>query len=111
MKPKEIKRTAAGVEILWSDNKCEVISYAWLRVNCSCAVCREIKLPQKFADVSNNQKKERIQIMDLVGNYALGITWGDGHRGIFAFERIRDHDLQPPPSAVNIKDFEKESRP
>lgn len=109
MKPKEIKRTAAGVEILWSDEKREVISYAWLRVHCSCAVCREMNLTQKFSEVSNHQKKERIQIMELVGNYALGITWGDGHRGIFAFERIRDHDLQSPPPAVSLKDFEKDS--
>jgi DUF971 family protein len=93
MKPKEIKRSLAGLQILWTDQKAELISYAWLRAHCSCAVCRETKTTPKFSDVVA-QKREQVQSMELVGNYAVSVAWADGHRGIFAYERLKNHDLQ-----------------
>ncbi len=88
MKPKEIKRTASALQILWSDGSTELVDFGKLRKACSCAVCRELKTPLQE---TQPYYKRAVQMnkMDLIGNYALGVTWGDGHHSIFSFERIK----------------------
>lgn len=89
MKPKTIQRTPLSLKIQWQDSVEEFVDYIWLRSHCTCAVCRERKgpLPQGIA----LQKMTQLQSMDLVGNYALGLMWADGHRSMFSFELLKNH--------------------
>jgi DUF971 family protein len=84
-------RSAGTVTISWSDGEEFVYPFALLRNACPCAECR---------GGHENMKSEPdddvliIPIMDAnitklvdisaVGNYAICITWGDGHKaGIY----------------------------
>ncbi len=86
-KPKEIQKSESGLRVLWSDGVLDVFPYSDLRLSCTCAICREQSTPSPtsawFARACT------FRSMDLVGNYALGVMWGDGHRSIFAFDRLK----------------------
>jgi len=87
MKPKEIKKLAEGLEVTWSDGRSEFFKFARLRTSCACAVCRELKVPLNDSMPFFPRAITLVQ-MELVGNYAVALTWGDGHRSIFAFDRL-----------------------
>ena len=83
--------------ITWGDGHVSVYSFALLREACPCASCRgghnNIRAEPDadvflipLLDAHNNQ----ITDIQLVGNYAINITWGDGHRyGIYKWEYLR----------------------
>lgn len=95
MEPVEIKRVDNDkIYIQWLDGFASTISLKDLRENCPCAECqgeqigfKKIK-PIKL-DVYNPNKYE-IKSIETVGNYAIQITWGDGHdTGIYSFDYLR----------------------
>ena len=43
-------------------------------------------LEEASSDISS--KESEIQTLEQVGNYALGVTWKDGHYSIFAFDLL-----------------------
>ncbi len=88
MKPKEIRKHLVALQILWDDGQLSQIDFAELRSRCSCAVCRELKNLPDFRD-PRFERARNIQALDSLGNYALGVTWGDSHKSIFAFDRLR----------------------
>ena len=101
-RPVEIKRLSdAGLKISWSDGTEANLSAEALRKSCPCASCRESRgdtshasplTPKKRSlSVIQNTKEESLRIESIwaVGNYALGIKWGDGHDdGIFSYELL-----------------------
>ena len=101
-RPVEIKRLSEqGLKISWSDGAEVTLSAETLRKNCPCAGCRESRgdtshasplIPKKRGlNVIQNTKEESLKIESIwaVGNYALGIKWGDGHDdGIFSYELL-----------------------
>ncbi len=89
MKPKEIRRSSGGLQIIWSDGKLDVVDYARLRLACTCAVCREMPSHPDYRD-ARFERSRSVHSLDLVGNYAVGIMWADSHRSIFAFDRIKN---------------------
>jgi len=89
MKPKEIRKGPSGLQIIWCDQKLEVLDYARLRANCACAVCREFVQMPNYAE-PRFERSRQIHSMELIGNYALGMTWADGHKSIYAFDRLRE---------------------
>jgi ATP-binding protein involved in chromosome partitioning len=89
-RPLALDYDSTGLIIRWSD-RTQHIDPRDLRLSCSCASCRDEmtgapllvaqKVPLGVAPV-------RIY---SVGNYALGVTFSDGHgSGIFTFEALRD---------------------
>ncbi|MDR2337970.1 MAG: DUF971 domain-containing protein [Deltaproteobacteria bacterium] len=105
-----------GIEIVWDNDNHNVLDSVFLRRHCPCADCEEIRVKNKlgedrvsggadFSDkatkVSNTsslrvvassfeQQTNLIEIK-LVGNYAIAILWGDGHKnGIYSFEYLRE---------------------
>lgn len=88
LRPKEIRKSANGLQVVWSDEKLEVVPFAAIRQACSCAVCREFQRPPNYSE-PRFQLARTIHSMDLVGNYAVGIMWQDSHRTIMTFERLR----------------------
>lgn len=82
--------------IPWSDG--HVSEYGWdgLRDACPCAQCRgghgdtdAASDPNVF--VLTPVKGYQVTSVDVVGNYALQVTWSDGHRaGIYTWDYLRD---------------------
>lgn len=115
MAPVEIKRTTTdttnpvdrigtGVEIKWSDGSGSSISSLTLRKACPCATCRERAGELNHSQPLSPPKRSPLAViessveesLDLkvvwpVGNYALGIQWGDKHdSGIYTYELLRE---------------------
>ncbi len=77
--------------IAWNNGTDSKIKLANLRMNCPCAVCtteRESQSSRYIPIYSETQLK--VRNIELVGNYALGITWADEHNtGIYDFNYLK----------------------
>jgi DUF971 family protein len=102
MTPTEIRRDPRnGLTISWQDGSTTLLSPEVLRRECPCATCRE-----KRGDASHSKplttKKRALTILESsiaeeldlkeiwgIGQYALGVRWGDGHdSGIYTFDYL-----------------------
>jgi DUF971 family protein len=80
-----------NLQIQWDDESVSIISCIDLRRACPCAVCsteRDNEDGHHFKIYRDNQLI--IKSLQIVGNYALGITWKDGHNtGIYEFAYLK----------------------
>ena len=98
--PTEIRRDAkAGLTISWRDGTTTHLSTEILRRECPCAGCKEKRGDTSHSQPLTSRKKKSLAIiessleqeLDLkeiwgIGQYALGLRWGDGHdSGIYPF--------------------------
>ncbi len=99
MKPTNIKvhKNEKRVAVRWEDGHDSSYSFQLLRAGCPCATCRgghenmgpepdprifKITLPESNATELVN--------LELVGSYAMTISWKDGHNfGIFTWQYLR----------------------
>ncbi len=102
--PVLIKREESKLRIEWSDGRSSDISAEILRKNCPCASCREergdgnhskpiAQAKPKLLRVVEHTAQESLQLLEvrLVGNYAVGLTWKDGHStGIYPFSLLME---------------------
>lgn len=84
------------LRIRWSDGVSTRTPLPVLRKNCPCATCRALREAASANPLQVVQPAGRESDMvtaqgaDLVGNYALRITWADGHNtGIFDYGLLR----------------------
>jgi DUF971 family protein len=100
-------RAAGTLEIDWDDGHHSVYDAVALRWLCPCAHCRgEAGLPG-WLDSAPTLTAEQTRLVDLqlVGNYALCPSWGDGHHtGYYTFESLRHHCPCPACTAVREKE-------
>jgi DUF971 family protein len=86
-------RAAGTLQIDWADGHRTTYDAASLRWLCPCAFCRgEAGLPG-WLDSRPTLSSEQTRLVDvqLVGQYAIAPTWGDGHRtGYYTFALLRD---------------------
>ncbi len=77
--------------VAWNNGADSKIKLANLRMNCPCAICtteRENQSSKYIPIYSESQLK--VRNIELVGNYALGITWADEHNtGIYDFSYLK----------------------
>jgi DUF971 family protein len=103
-KPVDVKvhvKTGAGVDITWSDGHASHYEFAYLRDECPCATCNDERGKKEsiagaapgggsFAALPMFKPKARAQGASQVGNYALSISFSDGHAtGIYSYEHLR----------------------
>jgi DUF971 family protein len=101
-KPKEVKihvKTGAGVDISWADGHTSHFDFPLLRDHCPCATCNDERAkkeslttmaPSSSAVLPMYKPKARAQAATQVGNYAIQISFNDGHStGIFSYEYLR----------------------
>ena len=100
-------RAAGTLEIDWDDGHRSVYGTVELRWLCPCAHCRgEAGMPG-WLDSAPTLTAEQTRLVDLqlVGNYALAPSWGDGHHtGYYTFESLRHHCPCPTCTAVRQKE-------
>jgi DUF971 family protein len=79
--------------IQWSDGETSELPIRDLRRACPCASCKELRQQQaKTRLVVMKATDGPVAVADakLVGNYAINLTWTDGHAsGIYSFEYLR----------------------
>ena len=89
--PVEIGRANEhDVKIRWQDGHESIYLARELRLACPCAGCvDEVTGQIRVIATSIPQNVKPLKI-DLIGRYAISITWSDGHNtGIYAFDRLR----------------------
>ena len=92
----QAKATPTHIELHWSDGRIERVPNRALRLACSCALCVDEMSRAPVLDPATVPAD--IQAVELwtIGNYALGVSWSDGHAtGYFPFQIIRDLAEKP----------------
>ncbi|MGA1192744.1 MAG: gamma-butyrobetaine hydroxylase-like domain-containing protein, partial [Bdellovibrionota bacterium] len=95
-----------GIRIEWPEVYSSILlPVELLRSNCPCALCREMRgegnhdtplTPKKSVSrlqVISHSRDEELNLQRIwsIGNYAIGIQWGDGHDdGIYTFALLRE---------------------
>jgi DUF971 family protein len=100
-------RAAGVLEIGWDDGHETSYTMPGLRWLCPCAYCRgEAGLPG-WLDTAPTLTEQQTRLVDvqLVGNYAIAPSWGDGHHtGYYTFELLRHHCPCPTCTAERRKE-------
>jgi DUF971 family protein len=103
-KPLEVRRLGAGgISIRWAGGEFHEISSEKLRTNCPCATCKELRGDTSHAKpltgkksslmIVESSKDEETRLDEIwgVGQYAIGMKWGDGHTtGIYTFDKLHE---------------------
>ena len=103
-KPTAVKihvKTGAGVDISWADGHSSHYDFTYLRDQCPCATCNDERAKKEAMPVATTnlpsspllpmyKPKPRAQAATQVGNYAVQISFTDGHStGIFSYDYLR----------------------
>jgi prepilin-type processing-associated H-X9-DG protein len=104
-KPASVKihvKSGAGVDIAWADGHASHFDFPYLREQCPCATCNDERgKKEEFtsaiagstassAALPMFKPKPRAQAATQVGNYAIQITFSDGHAtGIYSYDHLR----------------------
>ena len=85
--------SGAGVDIVWSDGHTSHYDFPYLRDHCPCATCndeRENLTPAASNPLPMFKPKPGARSATSVGNYAIQITFTDGHgSGIYSYDHLR----------------------
>jgi prepilin-type processing-associated H-X9-DG protein len=95
-------KTGAGVDITWADGHVSHYEFAYLREECPCATCNDERGKKEafaataapggssFPALPMFKAKARAQAATVVGNYAVQISFTDGHStGIYSYAHLR----------------------
>lgn len=103
-KPSSIKvhvSSGAGVDITWADGHSSHYEFTYLREECPCATCNDLREKKQSLDstvptLSSSpalpmfKPKPRAKAATQVGNYAIQISFSDGHStGIYSYDHLR----------------------
>ncbi|MFZ0454708.1 MAG: DUF971 domain-containing protein [Ignavibacteriaceae bacterium] len=92
MVPVQIKiAEKKNLKIKWDDDSESLIEIKKLRRFCPCATCASEREEQgKYYIPLISEDQTSIKNIEQVGNYAIGITWKDGHNtGIYEYGFLR----------------------
>lgn len=101
-KPATVKihvSSGSGVDITWADGHSSHYDFAYLRQHCPCATCNEEREKKEqlktsasaqFTPLPMFKPQARAQAATQVGNYAIQISFADGHAtGIYSYDYLR----------------------
>jgi len=78
-----------GIQIDWTDGHCSQYDLRSLRDNCPCATCAGAGA-EPASPFQLYKPSLKMLAVEPVGNYAVQITWNDGHNsGIYSFDHLR----------------------
>ncbi|MGO9481572.1 MAG: gamma-butyrobetaine hydroxylase-like domain-containing protein [Candidatus Kryptoniota bacterium] len=88
------KMNDESVLIKWDDDAEFTLSTKYLRDRCPCAACTGESILWREYKPSSLQiltpGKYGLKSAEVVGNYAIGLTWDDGHNtGLYAFDYLK----------------------
>jgi len=75
--------------LVWSNEEHFVLPYFALRCHCPCAGCVDEHTGERTLQPQKIRPDIRPTQVHQVGNYAINITWNDGHAtGIYHYDRL-----------------------
>ena len=92
----------SGVDVVWADGHASHYEFAYLREECPCATCNDARekkasLGELVSSLKSSRAlpmfkpKPRAQAATQVGNYAIQISFTDGHStGIYSYDHLRN---------------------
>ena len=104
-KPTSVKihvKNGTGVDITWVDGHASHYEFAYLRDECPCATCNDAREKKtSLGEMASSFKsspalpmfkpKPRAQAATVVGNYAVQLSFTDGHStGIYSYDHLRN---------------------
>ena len=85
----KLKRAEGILEISWSDETPRRYDAKRLRCECRCAGCVDERTGVRTLDVNSVPDDIGMTDIELVGNYALKLSFSDGHdTGIYTWDRL-----------------------
>lgn len=80
-----------GLSLRWADGFEQRLGLRDLRLACTCAQCRDEMTGARLLDPETVPLDTRITRIWSIGNYALGLSFTDGHdTGIYTFAALRE---------------------
>lgn len=78
------------IHVAWPDGtECRIANKA-LRASCQCALCVSEYTGEALLDADTIPDDIRVEKVQTLGNYAIAITWSDGHSsGIFSWDHMK----------------------
>ncbi len=93
MRPTSIRQVSSNeLKIVWDDGRESMFALDFLRANCPCALCLNEKEENRKQGLFTLPLASQTELrgIELSGNNAIVITWGDGHKaGIFTWDYLR----------------------
>jgi Mrp family chromosome partitioning ATPase/DUF971 family protein len=87
----EVETTPSHILLQWPGKPVVRVANRDLRLACSCALCVDERSHQPILDPASIPEDIHAVEVRIIGNYALGITWSDGHAtGFFPYKRLRE---------------------
>lgn len=78
------------LEITWPIGTVQRLPYRFLRGHCRCAACVDEHTGRRIVGVEDVSPEVRPEKLAVSGNYALKISWSDGHdTGLYAWDYLR----------------------
>lgn len=95
--PQSIERSPDGtLSVRWDDGQTTRIAARALRLGCPCAVCVDEMTGERILDPASVPADVRADALEQVGNYALRVTFSDGHAtGLFDWALLRRLSTAP----------------
>jgi DUF971 family protein len=80
------------IELVWEDEHRTVYTARDLRLACRCASCIEEMTGRALLDPAAVPEEVVAEAIHLVGQYAIGVRFSDGHEtGIYNFRDLREN--------------------
>ncbi|MBH58532.1 MAG: DUF971 domain-containing protein [Planctomycetaceae bacterium] len=77
------------LQVVWPDGVDKFVPYREVRLACHCAHCVDEWTGKPLLDPESVPMDVSIKSMELKGNYAVKITWTDGHdTGLYSWTRL-----------------------
>lgn len=77
------------LELAWDGETPVRVTYHHLRANCPCATCRDEWTGKRLLDPATIRQDLKLEGMEPVGNYAVRLSWNDGHSsGLYTWDAL-----------------------
>jgi DUF971 family protein len=98
LRPQKISSRDGFLDFQWSDGLSQSYPLRWLRETCACAVCLSISPRDKLDKLAPEALRMLLKVksIEAIGNYGFAVTWGDKHRSIYDFSRVRAEFMNLP---------------
>jgi ATP-binding protein involved in chromosome partitioning len=98
--PKEMIAEDRQLRVSWNDGTEASFRYDFLRNHCPCALCVDEWTGERKSLVLLLPSNFRPMRLEPVGNYAVQVSWSDGHNtGIYSFRYLRELEREASQSA------------
>lgn len=87
----QVSFDAKAITLKWANGRVWKVGNRELRASCQCALCINEMTGEKMIDASKIRPDIAATQVTPLGNYAIGVTWNDGHSsGIYPYKRMEE---------------------